>query len=229
MHGDCSRTFFVGGRDAVAQRTVELVEATAEAALQAGIAASARAARCATSAGPSRGWPGPRASASCASWSATASASSSTASPHVHHYDEPRNRSGAPPRHELHHRADAHRGLPRGRTCGTTGGPSPPSTACRRPSSSTPSSSPTTASACSPSPTTIPPTRWADPPAPVIVDCAVYDDGKRRPGDVSLDEALDAASDRGRSPGSGCIQPTPSEFFAVRASSASTSWRSRTR
>ena len=38
MHGDCSRTFFVGGADAVAPRTRELV-ATTEEALRAGIAA----------------------------------------------------------------------------------------------------------------------------------------------------------------------------------------------
>jgi methionyl aminopeptidase len=38
MHGDCSRTFLVGGADAVEPRTRELVEVT-EAALRAGIAA----------------------------------------------------------------------------------------------------------------------------------------------------------------------------------------------
>jgi len=51
----------------------------------------------------------------------------------------------------------------------------------------------------------------------VIVDCAVYEDGKRRPGDVSLDEALDAASTEGAFTWIGLVQPTPSEFYAVRA------------
>ena len=51
----------------------------------------------------------------------------------------------------------------------------------------------------------------------MIVDCAVDEDGKRRPGDVSLDEALDAASTEGAFTWIGLVQPTPSEFYAVRA------------
>ena len=51
----------------------------------------------------------------------------------------------------------------------------------------------------------------------MIVDCAVYEHGKRRPGDVSLDEALDAATSEGAFTWIGLLQPTPSEFYAVRA------------
>lgn len=51
----------------------------------------------------------------------------------------------------------------------------------------------------------------------MIVDCAVYDDGKRRPGDVTLDEALEAARGPGAFSWIGLLQPTPSEFYAVRA------------
>jgi magnesium transporter len=50
----------------------------------------------------------------------------------------------------------------------------------------------------------------------VIVDCAVYDDGVRRSGDVPLDLALEAARDDGSFVWIGLFEPTPSEFFAVR-------------
>jgi magnesium transporter len=50
----------------------------------------------------------------------------------------------------------------------------------------------------------------------VIVDCAVYDDGKRRSGDLVLEEALEAASEPGSFIWIGLHQPTPSEFHAVR-------------
>jgi magnesium transporter len=50
----------------------------------------------------------------------------------------------------------------------------------------------------------------------VIVDCAVYEDGVRRPGRLVLDEALEA----GRRPGAfvwiGLYEPTVEEFAAVR-------------
>jgi magnesium transporter len=51
----------------------------------------------------------------------------------------------------------------------------------------------------------------------VIVDCAVYDDGKRRPGPLALADALEAASEPGSFTWIGLHQPTPSEFIAVRA------------
>jgi methionyl aminopeptidase len=92
MHGDCSRTYLVGGRDAVAPRTVELVEAT-QAALQAGIAvvgpgvkvreigrAVERVAR-ATGFGIVRELVG------------HGIGEQFHGDPHVHHYDEPRNRT----------------------------------------------------------------------------------------------------------------------------------------
>jgi magnesium transporter len=50
----------------------------------------------------------------------------------------------------------------------------------------------------------------------MIVDCAVYDEGVRRPGVVVLDEALEAASKPGSFTWIGLHQPTPSEFYAVR-------------
>jgi methionyl aminopeptidase len=91
MHGDCSRTYLVGGRDAVEPRTVELVEAT-QAALQAGIAvvrpgakvreigrAIERVAR-AAGFGIVRELVG------------HGIGEQFHGDPHVHHYDEPRNR-----------------------------------------------------------------------------------------------------------------------------------------
>ena len=92
MHGDCSRTYLVGGRDAVDARTVELVEAT-QAALQAGIAvvgpgvkvreigrAVERVAR-AAGFGIVRELVG------------HGIGEQFHGDPHVHHYDEPRNRT----------------------------------------------------------------------------------------------------------------------------------------
>ena len=92
MHGDCSRTYLVGGRDAVSPRSVELVEAT-QAALQAGIAvvgpgvkvreigrAVERMAR-ATDFGIVRELVG------------HGIGEQFHGDPHVHHYDEPRNRA----------------------------------------------------------------------------------------------------------------------------------------
>jgi magnesium transporter len=50
----------------------------------------------------------------------------------------------------------------------------------------------------------------------VIVDCAVYDEGVRRRGDLALEEALEAANQPGSFTWIGLHQPTPSEFYAVR-------------
>ena len=50
----------------------------------------------------------------------------------------------------------------------------------------------------------------------MIIDCAVYDDGKRREGILPLDEALEAAGEPGSFTWIGLHQPTPSEFYAVR-------------
>jgi magnesium transporter len=50
----------------------------------------------------------------------------------------------------------------------------------------------------------------------VIIDCAVYHDGKRRPGELTIEEAYDA----GRQPDAfvwiGLYEPTPEEFETVR-------------
>lgn len=92
MHGDCSRTFLVGGRDAVPARTLELVEVT-QAALQAGIAAVG---------------PGAKVREIGRAIERVARAAGFGivrelvghgigeqfhGDPHVHHYDEPRNRA----------------------------------------------------------------------------------------------------------------------------------------
>ena len=50
----------------------------------------------------------------------------------------------------------------------------------------------------------------------MIVDCAVYDDGKRREGVIPLETALEAANEPGSFTWIGLHQPTPSEFYAVR-------------
>jgi magnesium transporter len=50
----------------------------------------------------------------------------------------------------------------------------------------------------------------------VIVDCAVYDHGKRRPGTLALDDALDAAGEPGSFTWIGLHQPSHEEFVAVR-------------
>ena len=49
----------------------------------------------------------------------------------------------------------------------------------------------------------------------MIVDCAVYEDGRRRPGAVPLEEAFDACRD-GAFAWIGLHQPTPEEFESVR-------------
>jgi magnesium transporter len=51
----------------------------------------------------------------------------------------------------------------------------------------------------------------------MIVDCAVYDDGARRPGELVLSDALEAAAEPGSFTWIGLHQPTPSEFYAVRS------------
>lgn len=50
----------------------------------------------------------------------------------------------------------------------------------------------------------------------MIVDCAVYDHGVRRPGPLALDVALEAAGEPGSFTWIGLHQPSPSEFIAVR-------------
>lgn len=50
----------------------------------------------------------------------------------------------------------------------------------------------------------------------MIVDCAVYDNGKRRAGQLPLATALEAASEPGSFTWIGLHTPTPSEFYAVR-------------
>jgi len=50
----------------------------------------------------------------------------------------------------------------------------------------------------------------------MIVDCAVYDDGVRRQGDLALEAALEASREPGAFVWIGLFEPTPSEFFAVR-------------
>jgi magnesium transporter len=51
----------------------------------------------------------------------------------------------------------------------------------------------------------------------VIVDCAVYTDGHRRPGDLPLEQALEAASEPDSFVWIGLHEPSPEEFAAVRA------------
>ena len=51
----------------------------------------------------------------------------------------------------------------------------------------------------------------------MIVDCAVYDNGVRRAGVLELDQALDAAGERGSFTWIGLHEPSPTEFDAVRA------------
>jgi magnesium transporter len=50
----------------------------------------------------------------------------------------------------------------------------------------------------------------------VIVDCAVYDRGTRREGDLPLELALEASREPGAFVWIGLFEPTPSEFHAVR-------------
>jgi magnesium transporter len=50
----------------------------------------------------------------------------------------------------------------------------------------------------------------------MIVDCAVYTHGLRRPGELPLEEALEAAREPDSFVWIGLFEPTPSEFIAVR-------------
>jgi magnesium transporter len=50
----------------------------------------------------------------------------------------------------------------------------------------------------------------------VIVDCAVYTNGHRRPGDLPLEQALEAGSEPDSFVWIGLHEPTPEEFAAVR-------------
>jgi magnesium transporter len=50
----------------------------------------------------------------------------------------------------------------------------------------------------------------------VIVDCAVYDKGVRREGDLPLEQALEASREPDSFVWIGLFEPTPSEFHAVR-------------
>ena len=111
----------------------------------------APAAGCATSAGPSSGSPARRGYGIVRELVGHGIGEQFHGEPHVHHYDEPRNRPCSVPGMTFTIEPMLTAGHARRRACGTTGGRSPPSTACRRPSSSTPCSSPTTASRCSPS------------------------------------------------------------------------------
>jgi hypothetical protein len=62
----------------------------------------------------------------------------------------------------------------------------------------------------------------------MIIDCAVYQDGKRRPGQLALDEAYEAGNAEDAFVWIGLYEPDEAEFESVRASSTSTSWPSRT-
>jgi magnesium transporter len=50
----------------------------------------------------------------------------------------------------------------------------------------------------------------------VIVDCAIYDDGTRRPGDVALQDVFEASRGTGSFVWIGLFEPTEDEFEAVR-------------
>ena len=50
----------------------------------------------------------------------------------------------------------------------------------------------------------------------MIIDCAVYEDGRRRDGALPLDDALEAASERGAFVWIGLHEPSPDELDAVR-------------
>jgi magnesium transporter len=51
----------------------------------------------------------------------------------------------------------------------------------------------------------------------VIVDCAVYTDGVRRPGELAVEDALEAATEPQSFVWIGLLEPTAQEFEAVRA------------
>ena len=50
----------------------------------------------------------------------------------------------------------------------------------------------------------------------MIVDCAVYTDGRRRPGHLAVEDALEAATEPDSFVWIGLYEPTPDEFEAVR-------------
>ena len=50
----------------------------------------------------------------------------------------------------------------------------------------------------------------------MIVECAVYEDGRRREGDLALEEACEAASEDGAFVWIGLFEPTEEEFRAIR-------------
>lgn len=54
-----------------------------------------------------------------------------------------------------------------------------------------------------------------DDDGPVIVDCAVYTDGRRRPGDLALADALEASKEAGSFVWIGLHEPSADEFEAV--------------
>jgi methionyl aminopeptidase len=91
MHGDCSRTFFVGGADAVDPRTRELVAVT-EAALQAGVAAVAPGRRVRDIGRAIEQVAGAHGFGIVRELVGHGIGEQFHGDPHVHHYDEPRNR-----------------------------------------------------------------------------------------------------------------------------------------
>jgi magnesium transporter len=50
----------------------------------------------------------------------------------------------------------------------------------------------------------------------MIIDCAVYQDGKRRPGELALDEAYEAGCEENAFVWIGLYEPSPEEFESVR-------------
>ncbi|MBA2428911.1 MAG: magnesium transporter CorA, partial [Thermoleophilaceae bacterium] len=51
--------------------------------------------------------------------------------------------------------------------------------------------------------------------APMIVDCAVYEDGRRRDGDLALDDAYEAGREAGAFVWIGLHEPSTDEFDSV--------------
>ena len=49
----------------------------------------------------------------------------------------------------------------------------------------------------------------------MIVDCAVYDEGARRPGELPLAEACEASEEPGAFVWVGVVEPAPEEFDAI--------------
>ncbi len=92
MHGDCSRTFFVGGAEAVAPRTRELVETTEE-ALRAGIAAVNPGGRVRDIGRAIESVARRRGFGIVRELVGHGIGEQFHGEPHVHHYDEPRNRA----------------------------------------------------------------------------------------------------------------------------------------